>query len=211
MTNNLNSFSTNEKNYESESRLSSIAIDVESQENIQDKNINNNLSTPLRGILKKSSDYSEEIRLYNIKVIKIFNLIALFIVSIPIIFCDIYYGYSNSNCINKNPNYINVSLKLYLLLSGFINILLLILSSLIIIFIDIIIQDHYSKEIICAIKTIGKYMLGMFNILWNIIGSVIFWGYYYEQDNCNAEISTYLFISLLIKLLASSIYLYHKL
>jgi len=159
-------------------------------------------------------------------------------VSIPLIFCDIYYGYSNTNCVNSNPKYLDISLKLYLLLSGFMGIILLVLACIIILFIDFEIVDNQEeenendnnkigiknlnkirfreleliriKEFIKTIKKIGKYMLGMFNLIWNILGSVVFWGYYYENGMCKIEISTYIFISLVIKLLASSIYLYHQ-
>lgn len=216
---------------ENQSRLSSVTIDA--QELSTNKT---NLSTPLRGILKKSCEISGEKKLIYSNAIKICNLICLFMVSIPLIFCDIYYGYSNTNCVNSNPKYLDISLKLYLLLSGFMGIILLVLACIIILFIDFEIVDDQEeendnnkigiknlnkirfreleliriKEFIKTIKKIGKYMLGMFNLIWNILGSVVFWGYYYENGMCKIEISTYIFISLVIKLLASSIYLYHQ-
>jgi hypothetical protein len=208
MMHNLNSFTTIES--DNESRLSSIAIDVESQESISNKNQDTNLSTPLRGILKNSSDFSKENTLFYTKAVKIINVLTLFIICIPIIFCDIYYGYSKKKCVDINPDYLNISLKLYLLLSGFMNIFLLMLASIIILFDDINLTNHFYNELICIIKKNGTYIFGMFSLIWNIAGSIIFWGYYYENDMCDKYVSTYIFISLLIKLLSSSIYLYSK-
>jgi hypothetical protein len=183
------------------------------------------MSTPLRGILKKSCDYSKEHHLSYSKALKICKITILFIVSTPIIFCDIYYGFSNTNCVNTNPNNLDISLKLYLLLSGFMGIILLVLASIIIIFMDFQLNEYCGKkltrinelelirikEFIKSIQNFGKYILGMFNLIWNIIGSALFWVYYYENGICNIYISTYLFISLIIKMLSSIIYLCRKL
>lgn len=46
--------------------------------------------------------------------------------------------------------------------------------------------------------------------IWHIIGAVIFWGTLYPKKICDKSISTYLFISLIIKLLYSSYIFYKK-
>ena len=126
---------------------------------------------------------------------------------------------------NKNPKNLDISLKLYLLVSGFMGIILLVLSSILIIFMDFQISEYFNnkisrvneleliklKKFLDGFKKCCKYIVGIFGLLWNIIGSVLFWGYYYENDLCSIEISTYIFITLIIKLLASGLYLYRKL
>jgi hypothetical protein len=206
---------------DNDSRMSSVTIDDNLEAGKKDET---NLSTPLKGILKKTCDYSEEKILFYSKLIKICKSILLLIISFPIIFFDIYYGYSNESCINANPKKINVSLKLYLLVSGFTGILL-VLTSILIICMDFQISEYFNdrisrinelelirlKKFLKEFKKSCKYVVGMFCLLWNIIGSVLFWSYYYENYLCSIDISTYIFITLLIKLLASGIYLYHKL
>ena len=219
MENNLNEL-------DNESIMSSINIDDDDLINLENgKNQETNISTPLRGILKKSCEYSEEHQLFYSKAIKICKISALFIVNTPILFCDIYYGFSNTNCVNTNPNNLDISLKLYLLLSGFMGIILLLLASIIIIFMDFKLSEYCDKkltrinelelirikEFIESIKNLCKHIISVFNLIWNIVGSVVFWAHYYENGLCNIYISTYLFISILIKLLASIIYLCRKL
>ena len=58
-------------------------------------------------------------------------------------------------------------------------------------------DDKNVKKILC-IKCIGLFG-GIFQIIWNILGAVTFWGTIYKEGNCNLHISTYLFVSLIIK------------
>ena len=47
------------------------------------------------------------------------------------------------------------------------------------------------------------YINGLFNIIWNIIGSIIFWSYM-DNNQCSNEVFNYLFASLIIKLVFCS-------
>jgi hypothetical protein len=61
-------------------------------------------------------------------------------------------------------------------------------------------KDTYNDNmcvIIWAFVFIG--LLGIFALIWNILGAVIFWGYIYGNGNCGRKVSTYLFVSLIIK------------
>ena len=220
----INEVNLHRMEYDNESTLSSIAIDDTPIILNCDKNRENNLSIPLRGILKDSCDFSEEYNVFYTKIIKICIIIFLFIISIPIIFCDIYYGLIYKNCLNSKPYNLDISLKIYLLFSGFMGILLLVLASIIILlgsqFSDYCYKNLknvsqfdliHIKNFINKIKKMSKYLLGILSLVWNILGTFLFCGYYYENGICNIEISTYLFISLIIKLLVSIIYLSHKL
>jgi len=179
-------------------RMSSIVIDVEIHGSSQSIISDTSIETPLKGILKKSSDYSEEDRLLQLRAAKVCSSIMILIICIPIIFCDIYYSLTDVSCVNESPSYLDISLKIYLLLSGIINLILIIIAITIIIFI----KDFSDKNDIAYLLTFGNsYISFIFNLVWNIIGSIVFWGYIYDNGTCKIEISTYVFISLIIKLL----------
>ena len=36
-------------------------------------------------------------------------------------------------------------------------------------------------------------------LIWNILGAVIFWGSIYATNHCSKQVSTYIFVSLIIK------------
>jgi hypothetical protein len=41
---------------------------------------------------------------------------------------------------------------------------------------------------------------GIFNIIWDILGAIVFWGTINRENNCNKNISTYIYVSLIFKL-----------
>jgi len=197
----MNNSSLMVEEYNSE-RMTSIVIDVETND------LSESIESPLKSILKKPSDYFGD-RIIKLRVMKICILSILIIIYIPLIFCDIYYSLIDVSCVNEGTPYLDITLKLYLLLSGFINLILLIT----IIITIILIKDFENKSSIAYLLTLGNsYVSGLFNLVWNIIGSLIFWGYIYNNGTCKIGLSTYIFISLMIKLLGSflSIYYFYK-
>lgn len=170
--------------------LSVINNDIESGNNNNDK--------ILKGILKRSNDLEDEDRA-SLIVLKMCTTLFMIIILTPIIVCDIYFGFNDTSCINETPNTINYTMKLYLLVSGFISLSWL----LIIIFINcsLSIDNDISMSLIC-IKYIGVIVV-LFNLIWNILGAVTFWGLIYKEEICDSKITTYIYVSLIIKLVSS--------
>ena len=114
-------------------------------------------------------------REHNRKIFLI-NLIVYFIlvcIDISFITCDLYFGFNNQN-ICKNNKFIN--LNNYLIISGYSRLIFLI---------------YY------------LFIFLLFLIVWDIFEAIIFLGGNYNQDDCNGSISTYIFVSLIIKLLTT--------
>lgn len=192
-----------EENYDD--KFSSIVIDVENQ-NLPLSNKENIIQIPLKGILKKKIEISDEERNFQIIAIKIFKIIGTLILFCPIIFCDLYYGFTDISCVNMRIKELNITLKLYLILCGFMNLLLLFITIISIIYFE----DNNSNKIMYILSTFKSYLSCLFNLLWNILGSVIFWGYVYENGECNISVSTYIFISIIIKLVSCVLFLFYK-
>jgi hypothetical protein len=117
----------------------------------------------------------------------------------PVIILDIYYGYNDKSCVDYYSNNLNIRLKEYLLVSGYVNLLL----TSIILSIIIILNKENGQYIRVVIDFYNIYIdswIMAFITAWNIIGSIIFWSQIYPKNICNLDISLYLFISLIVKL-----------
>jgi hypothetical protein len=158
----------------------------------------------IKGILKKTNDHNKEEEKYIILFIKIVMLIFILILTLPLIICDLYYGYTDNSCINEYPDKLNLNIKTYLLVSGYFGIAVLSLSLGIFL---INIKSDFSENILIKLIT---NLISIFMLTWNIIGAVIFWGDIYNQGICNKNISTYLFVSLIIKLISNLQYLFQS-
>jgi hypothetical protein len=172
-----------------------MSDDLESQTiNLSDKFLEN---YHLKGILKKQSSFAEEKETLIInRAAKICSIISIIILFVPIIFCDLYYGFTDNSCINEMPNGLNYTMKIYLLTSGFIGLIVLLIS------IWIVCLLSYVETNFIYIKYFGMFG-SLFQIIWNILGSATFWGTIYKEENCDSMISTYIFISLIIKLVGN--------
>jgi len=193
------------------SRLSSVTIGANSITSISDINVadlndiesqidkvpQNALENQqrLKSILKRTSaDQDDEVA----RKILVYSIwIVVLIICLPIIICDLYFAYNDETCLNDYPANIDLNLKQYLIVSAF--------TSLIIINIYMMLMNYFTKDkyndnlclIISSFVFIG--VLGIFALMWNILGAVIFWGYIYGNGNCSRKVSTYLFASLIIK------------
>lgn len=123
-------------------------------------------------------------------------LILSTIILLPLTIIDFMYGLSSDNCLLVYPKNIHIHLKKYLLVSGFLQI-----TTIVFFIYEIII--YYSNK-----KTSVEYLvfsiafqlfINLFQLLWNIIGSIVFWGYIYKENLCDVSISNYIFSSLIIK------------
>ena len=177
-------------------RVSSVVDnDIETGSN------NSSEKAVLKGILKKSCDMDDEIRT-GIIVVKLCTTLLMIVLTTPIIICDLYFGFSHHSCINEMPDGFNYTLKLYLLVSGFMGLswLLIIICTTCSISKD---NNNNVTAIICT-KFIGLVIL-IFNLIWNILGAVTFWGSIYKGGHCDSETSTYIYVSLIIKLIGNLI------
>jgi hypothetical protein len=155
----------------------------------------------LKGILKKSHDEDDDTRT-GLMIIKLFTTLLMIVLMTPIIVCDIYFGFSDHSCINEMPDGLNYTMKLYLLVSGFMGLswLLFIIYTTCSLSVS---NDNNQTSIICA-GCIGLIVL-IFNLIWNILGAVTFWGSIYKGGHCDSETSTYIYVSLIIKLIGNLI------
>jgi len=179
--------------------LPGVNNDIESGSN--SGNSSNNEFVSLKGILKKSNDVEDEVRT-GLVVIKLCTTLLMIVLTTPIIICDLYFGFSDHSCINEMPDGFNYTMKLYLLVSGFMGLswLLFIIYTTCSLSIN---NDNNQTSIICA-GCIGLIML-LFNLIWNILGAVTFWGSIYKEGHCDSKISTYIYVSLIIKLVGTLI------
>lgn len=175
--------------------------DIESGNNSSN---NSNEKAVLKGILKKSNDVEDEIRT-GLMVIKFCTTLLIIVLTTPIIVCDLYFGFSNHSCINeKIPDDFNYTMKLYLLVSGFMGLSWLIFT----IYTTCSLSTNNTTSIICP-GYIGLFVL-IFNLIWNILGAVTFWGSIYKGGHCDSNTSTYIYVSVIIKFVGTLISLQQK-
>lgn len=131
---------------------------------------------------------------------KCYTSCCVVIFVLPLIICDLYFGFSDNECLTQHSNQFNFKLKTYLITYGLINL------SLIIIYIVTIhlLTDNDETNIMCILFDIGiTNLIGTFFIIWNILCAVLFWDYIYPNNLCNSSLSMYIFVSLIIKLIGS--------
>jgi len=163
----------------------------------------NNNESQLKSILKptlSNTDYNNNIKL-QINIIKIASIIFIFIISIPFIICDLYFAYNDDSCVEIYPKYIIfMNMKAYLLVSGYYTIGLMCVLICNLQFLSI---ENKNSNVICmSILSVIINVSKVFLIIWNTIGAFIFWGTLYHVEKCKTIVYNYLFVSLVIKLLA---------
>jgi Ni/Fe-hydrogenase subunit HybB-like protein len=134
-------------------------------------------------------------------IIKLLVLIFIIVIGIPIIIGDLYYGYTNSSCVNDYPNTLNINMKSYLIVSAYYSIISCVILCIVYFYNK---NEYKNLHLIIFLTAIESFMI-IFLSVWSIIGSVIFWGTLYNGGKCNKNILTYLLITLTIKLLISGI------
>jgi hypothetical protein len=108
----------------------------------------------------------------------------------PIIVIDLYFAYNDDSCVNLQFTDTNINLRSYLIVSGFSGILGIVGAFICLYYKSLIIRP----KLIPILETI--YIL--FNLMWNIIGALIFWG---TMDNsiCKNGIHNYLTSFIILK------------
>jgi hypothetical protein len=182
-------------------RLDSINMtDIEAQNSVI---IEKPLEIPLKGILKKSEgvtigDHSAGV----IMGMKFCMTILVLIIMTPIIVADLYFGFTDNSCINDEPENLAISMKLYLIVSGFVG-----MGTMIGILISICCLSFDDQTVIINMCCMSCIVVGaeIFHIVWNILGAIVFWGTIYGEGNCDKNVSTYIFVSLIIKFVSNLI------
>lgn len=152
----------------------------------------------LRGILKRPYKGGE----YTPHVIKHMLSFVPFLACFPIVICDLFYGYNKNSCVEDYPHNLNINMKIYLVVVAYTSILIM---GLVICCISCVSnRDGASTHL--WLVTVPKLIItygSLFLLAWNIIGAVLFWGLLYNKNLCDNNTSTYLFITLIIKLVCN--------
>lgn len=135
-------------------------------------------------------------------ILKLLITILTVLLCSPIIICDIYFGLNDNSCVEETLPSLSISLQTYMLTSAFVG-----LSALTIVIIStcIISSNNSDKKNNCivTISTIISTLFSVFHLIWNILGAIVFWSFAYKNNLCDKNVSTYLFITLIIKLIAN--------
>jgi hypothetical protein len=173
------------------------------QESISDieNQLQQTLKIPLieiKGILKKYGNVEQKQNTE--KLYKIITMFFVIIIYLPIIICDIYYGYTDTSCVNEYPNELDVNMKMYLFISALVGISI---NFAYLYNITLITRKHTYDQNICVIifPSIVIAIGSIFLVAWNTIGALIFWEMLYNTGICNRHTSTYLFITLILKII----------
>ena len=181
-----------------------IDISQEDKNNEKEKEILKIISqnkTQIKSILKIQPSV-EENRMLEKKIIVCCIWIITIIIYLPMIICDVYYAYNDETCVNKYPADIDINLKQYLLVSALSTFIMI---NTYIIITNYSINNQYNQNICFLFSTcVFMSLLGLFVLVWNILGAFIFWGSIYGKGYCSKHLTTYLFVSLIIKFALSA-------
>ena len=159
---------------------------------LQNQSLNNDIrmNRSRNDLFENEQESSNKTGIYCLKFIGVF-LILLF--TLPIIFADLYYAYNDNSCVSSHVDRLNVNLKEYLQVSGFLN-----MGAIFLVVLALLLYNDKTKGFLLTFGTMLLIFIGVFNTVWNIIGGVIFWKY---MDNtlCSNAVFNYVFTSLIIK------------
>lgn len=168
--------------------------------------INDNNLTEIRNNLEEIRNNITTINTNNdknyIQSLKIIIVTILIFINFPLIFCDLYYAVNDNTCVNQKMEKLAFNMYDYLIVSGIYSVIITVISILFILFFI----DKMKNNEITILNYIFMsflYINGLFNISWNIIGSLIFWNFM-DNNQCSNEVFNYLFASLIIKLIFCS-------
>lgn len=156
--------------------------------------------TELKGILKKNYIYNENEVNIQIMLIKLASFIIIFVFMVPIIISDLYFGFNNNSCVNEKFNGVIFTMKTYLLVSGFLEVLILLV---IICIISLINKDIDINEKKILFMKCFRLFITISHFVWNILGGIVFWGTINIENICNTSISNYITISLILKFIGN--------
>lgn len=154
-----------------------------------------NINTELENISDTSN--SDKTDIFQAKLVALFMILLFVILYSEFIICDIYFGLSDTSCARQKVSRMSIDLRTFLLVRGFL-------------LLGYMCEIFFSIPLICT-KTLlccGCFQLSIFILIalfltaWNIVGSVLFWGYM-DTSQCSNEIYQYTFASLIIMLISN--------
>jgi hypothetical protein len=157
--------------------------------------------------LNNNSNNQQKLLLQNNKINTNLNSIAklffIYILSTPIALADVSFANYDTQCVTQNISQITINMYDYLIISGGYTFIMIIILAGILLFIDYdkIKNDKFVELVIDYYNKLNLIFLLSFNIS----AAVMFW-LYMNTDICNNQTYNYLFVSLIIKLVASLLY-----
>ncbi len=117
--------------------------------------------------------------------------------SLPLAIFDLYYGFKNNECVNTYSPDLEMNMETYLKVSGIMSI-----SFNALLIVDLLCINNTDNLSFCLyiINIIVFSFVQLFTIIWNVLGAVVFWTYIYKEGICDRSTNTYIFVSLIIKL-----------
>ena len=179
-----------------------IVPDVEEGKAFKNATLNDKDLAEVRSILRSVENSRSRNQKTTETIIKILMTIIIVMICSPIIICDLYFGLNDNSCVEEYPPSLSINLKTYMMVSALVGIsalTLLITSSC---FISSENSDAYNSCIIDVISLFSLIFM-VFHLIWNILGGVVFWSFAYKNNLCDKNVSTYLFISLIMKYITS--------
>lgn len=125
---------------------------------------------------------------------------------LPLTIADLVYGFSGDECLTIYPEYIHVNLKVYLLVSGFLQLCMILYFIVEVVEVVELLESNKERSIPRMVGVLMVQIIySMFMLIWNIIGGIVFWDYVYKHGHCEKDVSTYIFASIIIKLVLTYI------
>lgn len=191
-------------------KLVSIVVPIEEEKfiddtpnnNMENGLVNNNKTSEVKSILKKTTHNSESDNKIKTFILQFIGILFVALLVSPFVVCDLVFGYNDDSCVDIYPENMSfINMKIYLLVSGYLAIGVL---SCIIINLYFASDNNIGENIVLvAFLSIVLYISQVFFVIWNILGAVIFWGTLNKHNYCSKSINTYLFVSLIMKLFAN--------
>lgn len=166
---------------------------------IADAYTDEQLTNELRSILIVRNDETRmESRELDKYIKRVAHAFIASLVALPLPICDLHFAYTDTSCIPEtiHTRYMNLNMKLYLLLCGYIAICALVINILTVLF---HLNALHNAMICCNNITRPA------GVLLHVYGATIFWGYLDTRHSCNNQVYTYLLISITIKVVGNII------
>ena len=159
-----------------------------------------------------------EIFLLNFGCNSIFILLILYLSFIIFIFFDFYYANDTKSCQFETTSKMKLNLSQWLTVSGIIEIIvMIILTNIILKAFHLIVENENKNEnknvmidchIYCSIFLL--VIIGLFNICWTIVGSVLFWRDILPEGHCKQDFADFVSAKLIISIVGFAINLFNK-
>lgn len=164
---------------------------------VNDNNLfyDGNINTELENINDRSN--SEKTDLFQAKLVGFLIILLFVILYSEFIICDIFFGLTDISCARQKVSRMSLDLRTFLLVRGF-----LLLGYMCELFITIPLISKKTLVYFGCFQISIFILITLFLTVWNIVGSVLFWGYM-DRSQCSNGIYDYTFASLIIMLISN--------